>query len=159
MHMGLFRRDERSAGNNPSPADAQAQHKGDGSTVTLVAKSNHVEGQISGAGEVRIEGHFKGRLDGPSKVLVAEGGQVEAEIHASVVTAAGHVRGDIFAAKKIELTPTADVQGDITAPRILIRDGATFEGQVYMRDPDKREAVDPASVVDPKQTDSKPSGG
>ena len=79
-------------------------------------------------------------------MIVAQGGQVEGEIKAETITIAGKVKGDVFASQKIELTPTAEVEGDITSPRILIREGATFEGQVVhdrqerRREPATRQA-------------------
>jgi cytoskeletal protein CcmA (bactofilin family) len=48
---------------------------------------------------------------------------------------AGTVKGDVLADDKIELKPSANLQGNITAPSILIQEGATFEGQVYMQKP------------------------
>jgi cytoskeletal protein CcmA (bactofilin family) len=144
--MGLFGRDERTDLSKPSHAEPQPHHHAaqpGGGAITLIAKANRVEGQIKGSGEVRIEGFFKGKLDCPTTVFVAQGGEVEAELRASIVTVAGIVRGNAFATDKIELTPSADMHGDITAPRILIREGATFEGQVFMKDPSKRGPAKP----------------
>ncbi len=77
-------------------------------------------------------------------MLVAEGGKVEAELKAETITIAGKLKGDAIASQKIELTPTAEVEGDITAPRILIREGATFEGQVFMTGRKSVKAPEPA---------------
>jgi cytoskeletal protein CcmA (bactofilin family) len=145
--MGIFGRDEHTDSNKPSAAEPpQARQKtaqhGD-PTVTLIAKPNTIEGKVRGSGEVRIEGTLKGKLDCSAPVIVAQGGEVEAELKAETVTVAGLVRGNILASQRIELTPSADVQGDITSPRILIREGATFEGQVYMTDPGKKPAPRP----------------
>ena len=144
--MGLFGRDDQSDGIKPSPAEPQSRTgaaSASGSTITLIARNTRVEGEISGPGEVRIEGAFKGKLDCSSLVTISDGGSVEAELKAEVISIAGRVRGNAIAGKKIELTPSADMQGDITAPRILIREGATFEGQVFMSGKPKKK-TDPA---------------
>jgi cytoskeletal protein CcmA (bactofilin family) len=144
--MGLFGRDERSDVSKPAPAEPQARPSAvstSGASVTLIAKPIRVEGRIEGSGEVRIEGAFKGELNCAAQLVVAQGGDVEAELRADLITISGRVRGDIFAGKKIELTPSANVQGDITSPRILIREGATFEGQVCMSEPDSRTTAKP----------------
>ena len=65
-------------------------------------------------------------------------GDDEASVHGRAVIVAGRVIGDITADDKIELQPTAEVDGDITAPRILIEDGATFRGKVTMKPPEPR---------------------
>jgi len=152
--MGLFGRDDRTDGSNPALADTHAHQKhapSSPSTITLIAKTSYVEGVIKGAGEVRIEGTVKGKLDCSASVLVAQGGTVEGEVRAETITIAGKLKGDAYAGQKIELTPTAEVEGDISSPRILIREGASFEGQVFMTgkkgdkapEPAKREDKDP----------------
>ena len=154
--MGLFGRDERSDASKPSSAEPPHRSgpvQATGVSVTLIAKPTRFDGTISGSGEVRIEGAFKGKLDGSSQVVVAQGGEVEAELHAEHITVAGRVRGDLFASAKIELTPSADVQGDISSPRILIREGATFEGQVFMSDTGRKKAAKPSDKPADKGTD------
>lgn len=154
--MGFFGRDERSDASKPSSAEPQHRSgpvQATGVSVTLIAKPSRFDGTISGSGEVRIEGAFKGRLDGSSQVVVAQGGEVEAELRAEHITVAGRVRGDLFASVKIELTPSADVQGDIASPRILIREGATFEGQVFMSESGKKKAAEPADRPAERGTD------
>ena len=149
--MGLFGRDDHTDGSKTSPAEGHTRQKhapSSGSSITLIAKTSHVEGEIKGAGEVRIEGTVKGKLDCSASVLVAQGGRVDAELRAETITIAGVVKGDIHASQKIELTPTAEVEGDITSPRILIREGATFEGQVFMTGKKSGRAPEPAKKDD-----------
>ena len=78
--------------------------------------------------------------------MVAPRGRVDATVHGRVVMVAGRVIGDITADEKIELEPTAQVDGDITAPRILIRDGATFRGKVNMKPPEPRGELTTSSA-------------
>ena len=152
--MGLFGRDEHTDGTKPAPAETRSNNRQNpthGGVATLIAKGTHVEGEIKGSGEVRIEGSVKGKLDCTSGVNVFQSGKVEGEVKAEVVTVAGTVNGNINGTAKIELAPTAVVEGDITSPRILIREGATFEGQVDMNGKTK-----PPVATKPKQAD-KPS--
>jgi cytoskeletal protein CcmA (bactofilin family) len=44
----------------------------------------------------------------------------------------GTVRGSITAVDRIELSVTAKVNGTLTAERLLMADGSTFNGDVYM---------------------------
>jgi cytoskeletal protein CcmA (bactofilin family) len=70
-------------------------------------------------------------------------------VHGKTVTVAGTVTGDITADDRIELEPSARVDGNITAPRILIQDGATFRGQVNMKEPSKRQDLKTSSARKP----------
>ena len=134
--MGLFGRDDKAtpASTPATSAAKEATARTDGA-VTIVAEPNRFDGSLSGTGDVRIEGRVDGEIEVSGHLVVANGGRVTATTHARVITVAGTVRGDLKADDKIELSPSADVEGTLTAPRILIREGASFEGQVHMRDP------------------------
>jgi cytoskeletal protein CcmA (bactofilin family) len=137
--MGLFGQDEKA----PEKKTQQPPRKADASPArgsekrTVVARPTTIEGRVLGPGEVLVEGMIKGTVEIDGKVRVAEKGRVEAEVHARLVTVAGTIIGNITADDRIVLEPTAQVDGNITAPRILIEDGATFKGQVNMKAPEK----------------------
>jgi len=148
--MGLFGRTEQ----HPTPDPARASETATpvprprpapaSEEVTLVARSAKVEGQLTGAGDLRIEGTVEGEVRIGGRLVVGEGGRVKARLHGKTVSVAGSVEGDVSADERIELTPTARLTGNITAPRILIQEGATFEGQVFMRSPAKEDGTRPA---------------
>jgi cytoskeletal protein CcmA (bactofilin family) len=115
--------------------------------TTVIAPPGRVEGLLSSQRDLRIEGELKGTVRANGKVLVAESGAIEATVHGQVVVVAGSVTGDVLADEKIELQPSAVLRGDITAPRILIQEGATFEGQVFMRKPDDTGSPTKAGVA------------
>jgi cytoskeletal protein CcmA (bactofilin family) len=141
--MGIFSRDDNQPdGGQSSPPLA---HKPTPSTTpgdrTIIAHPTTVEGKITGSGEILIDGTLKGSVHGQKSVRVAQRGRVTAEIHAATVEVAGTVVGNISADQRILLEPTAKVDGNITAPRILIQDGATFKGQVNMEKPGSTDAA------------------
>jgi cytoskeletal protein CcmA (bactofilin family) len=105
---------------------------------TVIARPSTVDGHVSGSCEIVVNGVVKGTIDGTGTVTIAEQGRAEATTHGRIVAVAGTVNGDITADEKIVLESSARVGGNITAPRILIKDGATFKGQVNMRAPDTR---------------------
>jgi cytoskeletal protein CcmA (bactofilin family) len=51
--------------------------------------------------------------------------------------------GNVLASDRIELTPTADVTGTITAPAVVLQDGATFNGIIDM---ERKPKTDKAPV-------------
>ncbi|HKK94104.1 MAG TPA: polymer-forming cytoskeletal protein, partial [Longimicrobiales bacterium] len=65
-------------------------------------------------------------------VTVGSDGRVTASIVARVVTVEGRVDGDIEARERIVLRASSQVEGDITAPRVVLEDGARFRGGVDM---------------------------
>ncbi len=137
--MGLFGRDQAAPPSpattpnaKPAPARPAGGSKPAGNGTTLVAPGAQFEGSLTGSGDVRIEGRVSGTVAVDGHVIVNQTGLIEATLKARVVVVAGEVHGDVFADEKIELQPTANLVGNMTAPRILIQEGARFEGQVYM---------------------------
>ena len=135
--MGLFGRDDQTREDRPDesrqqarPAPASGSHD-----RTVISQKIKIDGTLSGSGEIIVNGYVHGSVDGEDRVQVAEQGRVEASVHGRTIVVAGHVTGNITADDRIELERTARVVGDITAPRILIHDGATFRGQVNMKKP------------------------
>ncbi len=138
--MGIFGRDEPTPDNQTAKAERQPTGVPPLTDVvdrTAIARQAKLEGRLSGASEIIVDGSVKGTIDGGGRVRIAEQGRVEATVHGRIVSIAGTVNGDVTADQRIELDPSARVVGNITAPRILIRDGATFKGQVNMKAPEK----------------------
>ena len=81
---------------------------------------------------LHINGSFEGRLETKGDLLIGEAAQVKANIVGERITVSGTVTGDIIAVAGIKLTATARVTGDITAPRLVIVEGAVFQGQSRM---------------------------
>jgi cytoskeletal protein CcmA (bactofilin family) len=138
--MGLFGRDDRGESKldeSASKAKPRGKPAGDAAVprVSVIAVQTRIEGTILGSEEVRIEGQVTGTVDVTSRLVVAEGGRVEGKIAARSVLVAGTVLGDILAAERTELGPTCRVEGNITAPRIQIHDGASIDGEVLMKKP------------------------
>ncbi len=134
--MGIFGRDDQppeTKPDQPSPRSA-ATTPTDSAHRTVIARPTRIEGKLQGSGEVHVDGTFKGTINSQGTIRVSERGLVEAEIHAQTVEVAGTITGDVTAEKRIVLEATATVDGNITAPRILIHDGATFRGQVNMKE-------------------------
>ena len=149
--MGLFGRDDRSPDSKPQPQPQpvrpQVSSQAQASTRTTLSRSSRIEGLLKSSGDIALEGEIAGTVETDGHLMVAESGKVDANLHGRNITVAGSVAGDIAADERIELEPSAKVQGNITAPRILIKDGATFEGQVFMKSPPKPTSVTDASAA------------
>jgi len=52
---------------------------------------------------------------------------------------AGKVSGDIIAVQRIEIRPSAKVLGNLTAPVLVVHEGAVFEGHCSMQPEATRE--------------------
>ena len=99
----------------------------------VVGSSISVNGDLSGAEDLLVLGRVEGKIDvADNTVTVGQGGRVRADIHGAVVVIEGDVEGNLFGAERVVLRASGNVKGNLTAPKVLIEDGARFEGTVDM---------------------------
>ena len=83
----------------------------------------------------RVDGRLKGRVVSENLLIVGETGEVDAEIDCGVVSIRGTVAGRVQARDRIELLAGSKVRATLAAPRIVIEEGALFEGRCEMEIP------------------------
>ena len=99
---------------------------------TVIGSSIVIDGEISGDEDLVIQGTVKGKISLKESLFVEGSGVVEADIETQNVEIAGRVTGNIVASDKVELKQDCRVVGDIKAPRVIIEDGAVFNGSIDM---------------------------
>jgi len=129
-----------------SDSEAMARDIKEGRLSGYVGNGTVLTGETSFQAMLRIDGHLTGRISSESGTLiVGSSGRVDANIAVSSAIVSGTVNGDVVVTEKLELTRTARVIGNIQTPRLVIEDGAVFEGGCTMlkakESLDKRAAV------------------
>jgi len=119
--------------------------------TSYFGKNLMIKGRVSGNGNVIILGGFEGEFDLHGRVKVAQSAKIKGEVKADVISVNGSVQGSLVAKERLHLDQTARIEGQIIAPRLSISEGATFDGEVRMRDrsskPSKPAAVKSATNV------------
>ncbi len=104
-----------------------------GSERATIGPSITIKGEVSGDEDLLIQGRIDGSVNLKlQSVTVGREGRVKANISGRIVTVEGEVEGDLRAQEQVILRSSARVQGDITAPRVVLEDGANFRGLVDM---------------------------
>jgi len=87
-------------------------------------------GEVSFKSMLRIDGRFCGNVTSKDGTLIiSTGAQVtKAIIKVAVAKINGTVEGDILASKELVLGRTANVKGQVTAPALVVEEGAQFNG-------------------------------
>jgi cytoskeletal protein CcmA (bactofilin family) len=98
----------------------------------FIGDGTEFEGKLSCEGDIRIDGQFKGELQVSGTLTVGPDAVIEADIYAPHIAIAGNIHGNIFAQEKLEIFAPAKILGTIEAPKLLIDDGAIFEGSCRM---------------------------
>jgi cytoskeletal protein CcmA (bactofilin family) len=105
---------------------------GVGALTAFIDQGSEFSGKLSFKDTVRIDGRFDGEIASENTLIVGESGLVQATIKSQIVIISGEVRGDISAPGQVTLHKTARMSGNIDTARLLIEDGALFNGQVKM---------------------------
>lgn len=119
--------------NRPSEGDSIAREIKDGRLSGFVGQGTVLNGEMNFQALLRVDGHLTGRIVSENGTLiVGSTGRVDANIMVFAAVVNGTINGDIIATEKIELGRTAQVIGNIQAPRLVMEDGAILEGSCVM---------------------------
>jgi cytoskeletal protein CcmA (bactofilin family) len=89
-------------------------------------------GELRFRDTLRIDGHLKGKIVSDNTLIVGESGHVEADIDCGVVSIRGTVLGRVHGRQRIELLAGSKVQATLVSPKLVIEDGAFFQGDCEM---------------------------
>ena len=98
--------------------------------VTVIGRTSHVRGKVTGQADIEIHGHVEGDVAVGGELVVESQGLVAANLSARRVIVRGAVKGDLVAEEAILLEDGARVVGDVRAPRVAITPGALVRGYV-----------------------------
>src|SRR5215469_14938239 len=100
--------------------------------VGIIGKGIVIKGNLTGGGDLVIEGRVEGQIALKNHLTIESTGNVQADIQADELTINGEASGNIDASSKVAINASAKVAGDIKAPRVVIEDGAVFNGSIEM---------------------------
>jgi cytoskeletal protein CcmA (bactofilin family) len=133
----------QSAAAPPEPARAAPPRPQKGAST--IGVDMVFEGDISGGGDIHIDGTVKGDVR-VEHVTVGDGGVIEGGIFAEAVEVRGKVSGSITA-KQVRLYGACHVDGDITHEQLAMETGAFFQGRSLRL---QRPAPAPQAIAAPK---------
>ncbi len=93
-----------------------------------------ITGELTGREDLTIEGQVDGKIALRQHVLtIGPQGKVNAQVVAQSVVVMGVVHGTITATERITIRKNGSVEGDLSAPRVVIEEGAHFRGGIDMQ--------------------------
>lgn len=98
---------------------------------SVVAPDLVVEGEMTSAGPVDVQGTVVGGVEAP-EVVVAEAGRIEGSVTAHDLAVLGRISGSV-SARQVRLGPSAVVQAHVLHERIAIETGAELDGRLQRK--------------------------
>jgi cytoskeletal protein CcmA (bactofilin family) len=97
------------------------------------------EGKLTFTGAVRLDGRFKGVIRSDDTLIVGDTGRIEGEIHVGITIIQGEVVGNVYGKERVELHHPGRMIGNITAPVVIMDEGAIFEGNCKMKKKEEKK--------------------
>jgi cytoskeletal protein CcmA (bactofilin family) len=112
---------------NPKESSAMA---------TVIGESILISGNLEGDEDLTIRGRVEGSVRLQRTLIVEASGIVKADVTVKDAIISGVVVGNVTASDSVQITAEGRMVGDVSAPRVIIVDGASFRGRVDMGDLD-----------------------
>lgn len=104
-------------------------------TLSLVGAGTTIEGKVRTDGSMRVDGAIVGDVTAKANVTIGGTGTVEGTVSAVNIALAGKVHGTLIASEKLVLESKSVMRGDIRASKLVVDEGAVFDGQCAMSSP------------------------
>lgn len=98
----------------------------------IVGASTTVEGTLRSSGNVNISGTVNGNVEVEGRTMVMAGGVVDGEVISTSAEIAGTVKGQVVVRERLVLKSSAVIDGDVRTGKLIIEDGASFNGKCQM---------------------------
>ena len=100
---------------------------------TVLGAGSTIEGKVVCKGPTRIAGNVQGEVVADGLVAVDEGAVVAADLNVRAAAIGGRLTGNVNAAERVTLAPTALIEGDIRTPSLSIAEGAQIMGRIDVK--------------------------
>jgi cytoskeletal protein CcmA (bactofilin family) len=100
--------------------------------IPVLGKTLLFRGELTAEEDVILQGRVEGSIRHARNLIIGTDGSVLGDVYASHLTVEGLVEGDLHCSEAVIVRATAQVRGNIFAPRVGIMEGATFNGRVEM---------------------------
>ncbi len=120
----------------------------------MIGAKVKVNGDIISSEDLLVEGEVSGTITlKDNELVVGSSGRVQANVNAKTVRIEGEVRGDIEGGERVVICASGNVEGNVTAPRVMLEDGGRFKGSIDMGSSKGAPAAKPAPAPEVRPID------
>ncbi|TVP45687.1 MAG: polymer-forming cytoskeletal protein [Mongoliibacter sp.] len=98
----------------------------------VISRETHITGDITAQGNIRIEGTVDGMVKSTSKVVIGDSSTIKGNIVSAEAEISGKVEGEVVCSDLLFLKKTAFINGNITTQKLVVENGAVFNGKCQM---------------------------
>ncbi len=94
-----------------------------------IVEGTVISGKMTTTQNIRLDGKIIGEVSCNKKMVMGETGNIEGNMKADTLFAKGKITGDVFVNEIIHLMGDAFVKGTIHAKKLLVEEGARYDGE------------------------------
>ena len=117
--MSMFGKKETSSLPNPK-------------AMNQLGQGTVINGEINSDADIRIDGTVRGNVVSKGKIVLGASGLIDGDIRSENAYLEGRVNGKVEVADLLILSKTAFVNGDIMIKKLVVEEGAKFNGKCNM---------------------------
>ena len=102
------------------------------SMSSIIGPDLDIKGNINIKGDLLIYGKVEGNIDCNGIMTTMKGSIVKGSVKTIFADISGSIEGDLEVEKKVSLSSSASLKGDLLASIIVIEEGAQFSGLCKM---------------------------
>jgi cytoskeletal protein CcmA (bactofilin family) len=113
-------------------AGRQRNNAGGASGPIVLGPNDSLKGTLRTESGVTIHGAVEGEIFAVGDVVVEASATVVATVEGRNIDIRGQVMGNVSSTKRLTLSGSGRLQGDASAGRLIVEDGATLNGSITM---------------------------
>jgi cytoskeletal protein CcmA (bactofilin family) len=98
----------------------------------VISKETRIKGDIDAHGNIRIEGMVEGLIKSKSKIVIGDSATIKGNLSSVEAEISGKVDGEVVCSEILYLKKTAYITGNIITKKLVVENGAVFDGQCQM---------------------------
>ena len=101
--------------------------------LNRIVSGAEMEGHLEMSSSLRLDGQLNGSLNCKGRLVLGKSGKIDGNIACKDADVEGVITGNIIVSGTLNLRSTAKIVGDITTQKIVIENGAEFNGTCNMK--------------------------
>lgn len=114
--------------------NSTAQYE-ESSAMNHIVQGTEINGDLVSDANVLIDGEMNGNISCSGKIIIGSAGKIKGNLVCVHAEIQGIVDGEVTVEGLLTLTATARINGDIQTAKLVIQEGAMFEGSCIMKSP------------------------
>lgn len=111
---------------------AKVESRTGGELSTILGSDSDFEGRLTVKQSMRIDGRIRGEVTSAETITIGSNGAIEGDVTAKEVVMGGKITGTLTVAGKTVLERTSVLNGDLKTSRLVVEEGAVFNGHSDM---------------------------